>query len=286
MNEAGRPLYLFYHVPKCAGTTLIAHLMEHMPDRLLRPRVRRGFLKEFGGGMADMRSLPASLDAVDVVAGHAASLRVARAFPGRDVRAIAMLRDPVSFLVSIYNFRERQSSAKGLRPVPFDHFRRTLPKNPVTRFLLLRYLGIGYPLILALDSRKRLEIVEKALSAFWFVGSWRHADRLTAELSRRFGIPEQAKARNVSPEGSLSPDDLPEAVSAAIRADNALDQLIFDRWQDALWSVRPAPLEGPVPAWDQLSYLANDAGRHVWWRVVLAERRLGRPALAAEQAAR
>lgn len=50
MTEAGRPLYLFYHVPECAGTTLISHLMERAPDRLLRPKVRRGFLKEFGGG--------------------------------------------------------------------------------------------------------------------------------------------------------------------------------------------------------------------------------------------
>lgn len=275
MTEPGRPLYLFYHLPKCAGTTLTSHLLEHAPDRLVRPKVRRGFLTEFGGGMTDMASLPADLGKVDVLAGHAVSQAIARAFPGREVRPMVMLRDPVSFVVSMYNFRERQSAARGWQPVSFDHFRRTLPKNPITRFLLLRYLGIGYPLIPALDSRKRLEIVERALSAFWFVGSWRHADALTAELSRRLGIAEQASARNVSPEGSLKPADLPAKTAAAIRTDNALDQLLFDRWKDALWSGRPAPVDRPVPGWDQLSYLANDAGRHVWWRVVLAERRLG-----------
>jgi hypothetical protein len=275
MND-GRPLYLFYHMPKCAGTTLIAHLAEEMPERLLRPRVRRGFFKEFGGGVADMRGLPAGLDAIDVVAGHTASQGVARAFPGRDVRPIVMLRDPASFLVSIYNYRERQSAEKGWSAVSFEHFRRTLPKNPITRFLLLRYLGIGYPLILTLDSRRRLEIVERALSSFWFVGSWRHADALTAELSRRLAIAPEARRRNVSPEGSLAPADLPEEVLAAVRADNPLDQLLFDRWKDALWSGRPAPAGRAAPARDQLSYLANDARRHVWWRVVLAERRLGR----------
>lgn len=270
----GRPLYLFYHVPKCAGTTLIAHLAKHMPERLLRPRVRRGFLKEFGGGVADLRRLPADLDRIDVVAGHTASASVLRAFPGRAVRPFVMLRDPASFLVSIYNDRERHSVTRGWRPISFDHFRRTLPKNPITRLLLLRYLGIGYPLILALDSRKRLAIVEQALGACWFVGSWQHADRLAAELSRRLGIATAAAPKNVSPEGTLSVADLSEAVVAEIRAENALDQLLFDRWRDALWSDRPAPVERPVVG-DQLSYLADDAMRHVWWRIVMAERRLG-----------
>jgi hypothetical protein len=273
---AGRPLYLFYHVQKCAGTTLIGHLADQMPERLLQPQVRRGFLKEFGGGVADLRRLPAERDHIDVVAGHTASASVARAFPGREIRPLAMLRDPVGFIVSINNFRERSSAAIGLKPVSFDRFRRTLPKNPISRLLLLRYLGIGYPLILALDSRKRLEIVEGALRSFWFVGSYEHADLLTAELSRRLGIAPAAARRNVAPEGSLAPDELPEAVASEIRTENALDQLLFDRWKDALWSGRPAPVEGPLPRWDQLSYLGNDARRHLWWRVVLAERRLGR----------
>lgn len=276
MNEAARPLYLFYHVPKCAGTTLIAHLREHMPDRLLQLKVRRGFLKEFGGGVADLGSLPAELDRIEVVAGHTASASVTAAFAGREVRPVTMLRDPVSFIVSMYNFRERQSAAMGWNPVSFDHFRRTLPKNPVTRLLLLRYLGVGYPRVLALGSRKRLEIAERTLSSFWFVGSWRHADLLTAELSRRLGIEPKARSRNMSPEGSLSVEDLCEATTAAIRTENALDQLLFDRWKDALWSGRPAEISRAVPALDQLSYLANEAGRHVWWRVVLAERRTGR----------
>jgi hypothetical protein len=275
-NGAGRPLYHFYHVQKCAGTTLIGHLAEQMPERLLQPQVRRGFLKEFGGGVADLRRLPAERNHIDVVAGHTASASVARAFAGREIRPLTMLRDPVGFIVSIYNFRERTSAAMGLKPVSFDHFHRTLAKNPISRLLLLRYLGIGYPLILALNSRKRLEIVEEALRSFWFVGSYEHADLLTAELSRRLGIAPVAARRNASPEGSLAPDELPEAVVAEIRAENALDQLLFERWRDALWSGRPAPVERPLAAWDQLSYLGNDAGRHVWWRVVQAERRLGR----------
>ena len=107
MTDSGdtRPLYLFYHVPKCAGTTLIAHLVERAPERLLRPKVRRGFLKEFGGGVADLRRLPAALGGIDVVAGHTASASVARAFCGREVKPIVMLRDPASFLVSLYNTR-------------------------------------------------------------------------------------------------------------------------------------------------------------------------------------
>jgi len=262
-DPSSRPLYLFCHVPKCAGSTVEGHFYYHMRERLLYPPRRRSFLRDLGGGYTDMKRLPADLEGLDFIAGHSLSRNVASLFPQREIRECVLIRDPLSLAVSYYNFRNKVAAQRGKGTAPFSLVYRSFPRDIVCRFILTRYVGIGYPRLLTFDSARRFAEIEKVLRDFWFVGSLKHTNEMLEEISRDLGIGEPPVAnQNVSDRpGVLTLDDVPKEIADDILARNPLDMLLYERWKDVKWGPAPAPLGKPLPRGDQPGHLMFELRR-------------------------
>ncbi|MEM6441312.1 MAG: hypothetical protein AAF763_16640 [Pseudomonadota bacterium] len=275
MQDAPPPVHFFVHVPKCAGTTVEAHFARHLgPDGfLLAPRWRHPLRDIVGNRYPDVDLL--ALRRVQVVSGHSLSRAFAAKFTGRALREHVLIRDPLSYLVSFYNYRWARHEERGEpTPPPFADWTRTQRRNPLSRFLLHRYFGVGYPSVYRLSSRARFELLERAFAGFAWVSAWTRADEAIAALSAQLGLPTEPARENVGQARRLSLADIPEDSRRALEAEHALDLLLFERWKDrgADPSANPPDPEGAARALsgtDALAYLPADlesAIRRKLWR--------------------
>ena len=131
------PVYFLLHIPKTAGQTIQGHLAEHCAPgdfwqsrRKLRP-----------GHHAGPGDLPDFVRA-RVISGHHIGQSLEESFPGREIRRIVLLRDPLELQISFYNWQMMDNLAKGLGTYSFDWHLCALPRNFTAHFLLLRWLEI------------------------------------------------------------------------------------------------------------------------------------------------
>lgn len=255
-----RIVHFLLHVPKCAGTTVETHFRTHLNHRfLMAPRWENVLRNVIGNRYPSLDA--ASLDGVQVVSGHSLSRGLATRFPGAQIRESVLIRDPVSFMLSLYNYRwTRFEEGWGDQPPPFERWYRSQRRNPVSRFLLVRYFDQGVPALYRLSSSARLAFLEQRLAQFHFVGSWRRTDEMIGRISASIGIPGETPARNVSTARRMTAADLSIAMRQRIERENALDQALFDRWADRGWAGAPDGPPPSLPSDDRLSTLIGDTG--------------------------
>lgn len=253
-----RPVWFLLHVPKCAGTTVEEHFRTHLGEGFLIAPRWESVARNFIGNRYPMLSADA-LAGVDVVSGHSLSAGLAARFPGRPVHQAVLLRDPLGYLLSFYNYRwTRHGEGTGPRPPGFPAWYAAQRRNPISRFLLNRYFGYAVPALYRLSSADRLAVLEECLTGFTFVGGYRRTDEMIAGVSRALGLPETVEPHNVTHTRKLRPEDLPDRLRQRIATDNAVDQALFDRWKDRGWEGSPqAPAPG-LPGHDRLRYLIGD----------------------------
>jgi hypothetical protein len=179
MSEAQSPLYIFLHVPKTAGTSLVQSIEGQLP--------RDAVLKLYGVGIegAEVRDRIAAMDSgvrsrLQFVAGHQIWYGLHECFPDRECRYITFMRDPVARLVSDY-FKilrtERHQWHRGIvdGTVSLDAFitgewRRNIG-NHMTVFLGRDAVGADHDRDLCVDwDDALLERASENLGRFWFVG--------------------------------------------------------------------------------------------------------------------
>jgi hypothetical protein len=267
------PVHFFLHVPKCAGTTVEAHFERELGEGfLLAPRWNSPLRHVVGNRYPGLT--PERLARVRVVSGHSLSRSLAALFPGREVRESVLLRDPAGYLVSFWNYRWTRHETRGEPPPPpFRDWRRSQRRDPITRFLLHRYFGIGYPAIYAMSTRARFLFLENAFRRFHFVGGHRRVEEALAGISAELGVNGFARAENVGAARRLSPEALSESERAEIEAENPGDALLHARWKDR--GFGPGGPEGVeaaarrLPDRDGPRHLARDvesAVRRELWR--------------------
>ncbi len=242
------PVYLLLHVPKTAGQTIQVHLDEHCAPGTFwqsRGKVRLG-------PRARSDDLP-DFDRARVISGHHITRSLEAAFPGRDIRRIVLLRDPLQLQISFYNWQMMDNLAKGLGTYGFDLHLRTLPRDFIAHFLLSRWLEIPWPRLMAMTDLRKYEILNQTLADFWFVGTHADCDRVIEALGSELGVPPVAPRRNTSAELQgrtgwklLTAEKLPAAICNAFRARNRLDQALWEDWRAAGFQaarVRPHALQ-------------------------------------------
>lgn len=250
-----RAVYFLVHVPKCAGTTVEWHFQNHLGPRFLwAPRWRNPLRDVIGNRYPGLNER--ELADVRVVSGHSLSVGLRAKFPDAVIRECVVLRDPVSWHLSMYNYR--LAGAKGAEGPGFARWYGTVRSNPISRFLLNRYFEIGIPALYGLSSHTRLEFLERRLARFAFIGGLHRTDEMIAGVARSLDVPATARAENTIPSKRVTVADLPAGMLDRIRSDNRLDQALYDRWSERGWQGAPADAPPPLPRFDHGRYLAGD----------------------------
>lgn len=202
---------------------------------------------------------PEDLATVAVVSGHSLSTGMRALFPGAEIRQSVLIRDPLGYLLSFYNYRwTRHAEGWGNQPPAFETWYRAQRRNPISRFLLNRYFEQGVPAIYRLSSAGRLAFLEARLAGFHFVGSYRRAAELIGTISREIGIDDTVENRNVTPTKTLTAKDIDPALRTRIAAENALDQALWERWGDRGWGPGSPGTPARAAGFDQGRYLMGD----------------------------
>jgi len=236
------------------------------PDAFYMPR-RAG-----RGGLSEMPQA----DAIRALSGHHLARSIERHFPDREFRRSVLLRDPLSFQVSYYNFKMMRYIASGGRPYSFPLYYRALQRDPMAHFLLSRWLEVSPARLLVMPVTEKWRILCEALAGFWFVADYRRCDDLIAAVADDLGV--RAKAKRVNHEAAwassvewrpLAAEDLTDEQRRRIPLENPLDTALHATWAEAgheAASVRPGA--GPAAS----DFLTHELARPLFE----ARRRLAR----------
>jgi hypothetical protein len=278
-----QPIHFFVHVPKCAGRSVELHLEQHLGQRFMYLRRKRGLQRHLS---EHVYRLPQRFDpsAIDAMSGHALGQSMSVHFPNREIRQSVLLRDPLSLLVSFYNFRMSRFTHEGWPHVSFEKFYQSRHLNPVSTFLLVNYLETSWTRLIRMSAAEKLEQVSERLQDFWFVGDYRQCDRLIAKVSAEFDIPDQAPRANVLESKLLTIDTVPQVMKDRIAEECAVDQALYDAWSARGFRetepIEVTPPAGPGP----LRILSHEAFRQVEnARITAMRKRLGRKPRPTEE---
>jgi hypothetical protein len=245
------PVHLIYHVPKCAGQTIDRHLAVVLSaNAYYRTRKRRGFGR-FLFTRQDFGQMP-DPHQTRVVGGHFVGVSVEPLFAGRELKRSILLRDPVSHIISHYNFRMMRYLSEGLHPYSFELAYGATQRNFITHYILRNFLELPWSRLARLSDDEKYDIVNAFLATFWYVGDYRLCDDLIAALALNLGIPGRAAPRNTRAQWerrvrwrTLDVDDLSSDAIAQIRRENLLDQRLWETWHEArdnTATIRPCAL--------------------------------------------
>lgn len=230
------PVHFLVHVPKCAGTTVELHFARHLGDDFLIAPRSKSFLRDFTGNRA---SLPGSkAKALKVISGHSLAERMATDVAPQSVLPSVLLREPVSWFLSYFNYQVDRASYDSRRPhSSFEDWRALVAPNPIARFLMRRYFGVGYPRLFSFSSREKFFFLNEKLKDFYFVGDVRHTALLIADISRQMNIPEKAEPSNVTRSKLVIRSDVTDQLVSQIRKYNALDVALHQVWGERLFKT-------------------------------------------------
>ena len=254
--DPGAPVYFILHIPKTAGQTIQQHLANHCAQGVFWGPHQAPRLQALSGPRYDPGSLPEA-PRMRAVFGHNLGRSLEKYFPAREIRRVVLLRDPISLQLSLYNHRMMLHLSKGLGTYSFDLHLKALPRDFIAHRLLGRWLGIRWPMLMAMTDQQKYAALNRALSQFWFVGSYMDCDKLIAAIAPDLGVPAVARRRNTAAEWekrvtwrALKAAELTPTTHEWILANNRLDQRLWESWHSAGFhpaDVRPPPLAPSRP---------------------------------------
>ena len=254
-----RVVHFLLHVPKCAGTTVEEHFRATLgAGFLLAPRWHNPLRAVVGNRYSMARDDP-RLAGMKVITGHSIGVSLKRHFADAEIHESVLLRDPVSYHLSFYNYRvARHRAGTGPEPPGFASWYLAQRRNPISRFILNHYYEQGVPALYRLSSRDRLAWLEQRFGEFRFVASYRRADEMIAGISRELGVEGTAEPRNT---GSGHETALDDKMRDRIATENAVDQALWERWAERGWKAdgrNPAAPPPALPGNDRLRYIGSD----------------------------
>jgi len=261
--------FVAVHVPKCAGSTIERHMLKHLPsEQCWIPKKRFPNLPIKWGRPYTLRGgIPSD---PKFVSGHHIGRSVENLFPARSLRLSVLLREPISFMLSYYNFRMMRYLSQGWKPYSFELHLRSLPCDPISHFLLETWLEIPWPTLMVMSPDRKYEILNKELGRFWYVADYTHCDELIDLMGRELGIPTKSERLNTQEQWikktswrPLSPNDLSFDLRCEIAARTRLDRALWESWSQARLNtsrIQPVPLQKS----DQFTFLLGEVRRPVY----------------------
>ncbi|WP_448953008.1 hypothetical protein [Labrys neptuniae] len=232
-------VYLFPHILKCAGLSVRDFLLNQAPASSSAIIYSK---PEQAPWLDPVRHVPqASRDEIRLLFGHRLPRTALKGFDGRVVREIGLLREPVSFYVSLYNFLQTKPRRHRVEGVSFERWYPTNKHNRISRFYFKQYFGLSSLGIRWMSQRQRFEFLLRHFETFWFVGDYRHCEAVMAAITQDVGWAFQTLPHeNAAPIKAFRIEDVSAALRRRILEDNALDLAIYETWAGRKWGDNPA----------------------------------------------
>lgn len=231
-------LHVVLHVPKCAGSTMEHHFARHLgPKRFWSPSKRKTRLPLETFRRKYEATPPGPVDDIAVVSGHFIGRSIENLISGRPIARSVVLREPEHFCLSLYNFRMMLYIVAGRHTCSFRLFMNSLQTDPISHFLLDRWLEKPWAAVAALSPARKAELLDEMLESLDHVVDINSVDELIAWHSRELGIAEQATPANTQAEWvkrsgwtPLRLSDLDENDREFLARRLNLDRYIWRKW--------------------------------------------------------
>jgi hypothetical protein len=247
--------FIAVHVPKCAGSSVERHMLENLPATAVwMPRKRYRSMPAIKPPFFEPRR--EGTDDVRFVSGHHIGKSVEGYFPDHRILRSVLLREPMSFHLSYYNFRSMRYLGQGLNTYSFDDHLLSQRDDPISHFLLERWLEIPRAKLLSMPAQRKFDIINRAFSDFWFVGDLSHCNELVASMSRELGINSTLISKNTKEDWQqrvtwrmLTREDLTARQIEMVEERTRLDRAIWETWRNAKHNVSSVvPMSLPANA--------------------------------------
>lgn len=163
-------LFIGLHIPKTAGTTLLYILQKNLSKHSLHQTT--SLIKNAKLGISFVEEMK-YLDDISTIFGHEVDAKTICYFPNKSIYLFTFIREPISRLISYFNYSQRLFASQGRGEIHIEDFIKA-NRNQMCRFIINRFHDF-----LSLDDKKSLMPHEKAikiLQSFDFVGTTEHFD--------------------------------------------------------------------------------------------------------------
>jgi hypothetical protein len=243
-----KSLYLYFHIPKCAGSTFLNHIQNNLdlheyleiylgknkspqPSFRNRAEVDRYLVRLSG----------AERERIKIICGHDLYEGIHRHFPNQSSRYITFLRNPVERTVSHYNHnvdeyqagilnQERQPIlSPGGRVMSFWEWleNREEMHNHMTRAFMGPYLKDRVARDIVEAPKDYLESAVRALETFYFVGLVERFEKDAAFIFQAIGAKDFYPNQNVSTKHFSVPQSA--RLRARIERKCQLDMTLYEK---------------------------------------------------------
>ena len=120
---------------------------------------------------------------------------------------------------------------------------------------------------MAMSDDAKYRLLNRALAQFWFVGDYTDCDQVIAALADDLGVAAAARPRNTAQQWHrqikwqpLTAAALPAELRQAVRAQNPLDEALWQSWREAGFDTASVLPEPPQPR-PRIAFLAHEAAR-------------------------
>lgn len=218
--EGKKPLYIFLHIPKCAGTTMRHILLENFGNRVILSYEWSNYdfqnkkvLKSYIRSLSKLKR-----EKIRFIIGHNVYYGIHELFPDRECRYVTFLRNPIERTISDYNF-QRHMIKKGIDVEQHKTFifrnnkplriKRWFEDNEVFHNLIFKFLYArlflknsirilkNYGLKENEVQTSNLKEIKKILKKFYFIGITENLRDFLFVYSR-FGIKRFLDNANIS----------------------------------------------------------------------------------------
>jgi hypothetical protein len=172
-KSSNQPLYLFQHIPKCAGTTIINTIEGQLKHKSVNLEGKYGSKTEVWGHLVRQNL---DIDNIVSIHGHRTFYGL-HSMTNRKYRYYTFLRNPIDRVISLYNFwadckaREHIMYRDG-NLISFQDFLKTdYVMNNTIRFLYYAMEGERTPGSQIINfSDYHLDVAKRFLDHCWFIG--------------------------------------------------------------------------------------------------------------------
>ena len=255
-------LYIFIHVPKCAGTTIYSHIEEQYKSKSLVRLYNLEVLKHLENKYGDLNKYitekgikerwqifkkdwiadmiesmsETQRDSVRIIYGHLVYYGIHELF-NKEARYFSFLREPISRTISHYNFHlslplvERKKFFKVMRKngerIPFEEWVENHPVacNRMVWFLSERYIGDDLNDHHRNPTEQDLKNAKEFLKKLYFLGFTENQNDLQF-IYEQLAITKRISDQNVSKKHFV-PENY-EETKELILSKNKLDMELYD----------------------------------------------------------